>query len=165
MLPRFIYFKNCSVCFINLFTNWGLALPSLTFITCPTKKPNNCSLPFLYSATWLGKLLIICSIISCSALLSFSCTKLYSLIMKSGSAGAFQAISNTSFANLPEIVLSEILLINYANIWGVIGDFCNGKLCLFNAPIRSPVIQLHTILANLTFSSILSVKVWYAVLS
>jgi hypothetical protein len=74
---------------------------------------------------------------------------LFCLIIKSGSRGLFQAISNTCLAILPEIVLSLILAINLAKISGVIGELFISKSCLFKAASNSPAIQLAVSLAKL----------------
>ncbi len=55
-MPAFLHFNN----FLSrLLTMAGLALPDVSFITWPTKKPNNFSLPARYPATSLGLAAII----------------------------------------------------------------------------------------------------------
>ncbi len=88
----------------NLLTTFGLALPWVCFIICPTKKPNARSLPFLNEVIESGLLSNTSVIIGVNLAGSDNCTKPLASTHCLGSVSLVIISWKTFFAILEEIV-------------------------------------------------------------
>ena len=84
-------------------------------MTWPTKNPISLSLPAWYSATWLGLAAMTSSTIASMAEASVICLRPLASMISSAAPSPTHMASKTSFAILPEIVLSLILSSNPAS--------------------------------------------------
>src|SRR5687768_5851633 len=92
----------------------GLALPAIAFITWPTKKPNNASLPALYCSTLSALPASTSSTAASIAPLSEVCLRPRASTMSPAPSPVSSMISNTCLARLPEMVPSATSLSNSA---------------------------------------------------
>src|SRR5688572_1039823 len=127
--------------FNNSFTCAGFALPPVTFITCPTKKPNSLSLPERYCASCCGFAAITSSMVFSIAELSVICRSPFAAMIASASLPSSHICSKTSLAILPEIVASAMRASSPARRRASMRDCVTSTPSLLSAPDSSPITQ------------------------